>query len=155
MGTVAGCHPNHWMKMPPGMTWWWVKGRLGLSIKCQCRKITETSKYFVHIIVYRGRMPSESLVAIRRLNKNGWLWEALCKDLAADVIEPDTFADVLAGLLDDRVPVHVRQEAETESEKKILTDWSCLFDMSTYPLLLFFKFIFLYTILLKIRIPVV
>jgi len=60
-------------------------------------------------------MPSKSLVAIWRLNKDGWLWEALGEDLSADVIQADALADVLPGLFDDRVPIDVGQEAETES----------------------------------------
>jgi hypothetical protein len=67
---------------------------------------------------HRGGMPSKSLVAIRRLHEDGGLGEALGEDLAADVVEPDALADVLPGLLDHRVPVHVRQEAETKSGRK-------------------------------------
>ena len=60
-------------------------------------------------------MPSKSLVAIRRLNEDGGLRETLGEDLAADVVQPHALPDVLPGLLDDRVPVHVREKAETES----------------------------------------
>ena len=63
-------------------------------------------------------MPSKSLVAIRRLNKDGGLGQALGEHLAADVVKPDPFADVFPGLLDHRVPVHVGEEAQTKSEKQ-------------------------------------
>ncbi len=68
--------------------------------------------------LYRCRMPSKSLVAIRRLNEDGRLGQALGEHLAADVVEPDALADVLPGLLDDGVPVHVGQQAETKSGRK-------------------------------------
>ena len=60
-------------------------------------------------------MPSKSLVAFRRLNEDGRLGQALGEHLAADVVEPDALADVFPRLLDHRVPVHVREEAETKS----------------------------------------
>lgn len=60
-------------------------------------------------------MPSKSLVAIGRLNEDGRLGQALGEHLAADVVEPDALADVFPRLLDHRVPVHVREEAETKS----------------------------------------
>ena len=65
---------------------------------------------------HRCGMPSKSLVAIGRLHEDGRLGEALCEDLSPDVVEADALADVAPRLLHHRVPVHVRQQPEAESE---------------------------------------
>ena len=59
-------------------------------------------------------MPAVSLVAVRRLDEDGGLGEALREDLAADVVESHALADVPPGLLHHRVAVHVREEAQAE-----------------------------------------
>ena len=60
-------------------------------------------------------MPAVALVTIRRLDEDGRVAEALGKHLAANVVQSDAFADVPARLLDDRVAVHVREQAEAEA----------------------------------------
>lgn len=62
-----------------------------------------------------GRVPAVALVAVGRLDEDGRVAEALGEHLAADVVEPDALADVAARLLDDRVAVHVREQAEAEA----------------------------------------
>jgi hypothetical protein len=71
-------------------------------------------------------MPSVSLVAIGRLHEDGRFGKTFCKDFSSNVVEPNPLADVAAGLLYDRVPVHVGQEAETKpkDEKK-----TCFFEI--------------------------
>ena len=62
-------------------------------------------------------MPSKSLVAIRRLHEDGRLGKTFGEDLSPDVVEADAVADVAPRLLHHRVPVHVRQQPQAESEE--------------------------------------
>ena len=59
-------------------------------------------------------MPSKSLVAIRRLHKDGRFGKTFCKHFSPDVVEANPLADVAPGLLHHRVAIHVRQEAKAE-----------------------------------------
>ena len=62
------------------------------------------------------RMPSVPLIAIRTLHENGGIrGKTLGEDLAPDVIQPHAFPDVPPRLLHDGVPVHVGQQAQTET----------------------------------------
>lgn len=56
-----------------------------------------------------SRMPAIALVAIWGLNENGRIAQAFGKDFAADVIEPDSLADVTSRLFNDWIAVNVRQ----------------------------------------------
>ena len=69
----------------------------------------------MRILTHRRRVPTVALVAVRGLHEDGGLGEALRKDLAADVVEPDPLADVPPGLLDDGVAVHVGEQAQAKS----------------------------------------
>jgi len=65
-------------------------------------------------LAHSGRMPAVALVAVRRLHKNGWLWLALSKDLAPDIVQPHALPYVPPCLLHHRVAVDVRQQTEAE-----------------------------------------
>ena len=60
-------------------------------------------------------MPTVALVAIRRLDENGRIAQTFGKHFAADIIQPDSFADVTARLLDHWIAVDVGQQAQTET----------------------------------------
>lgn len=54
-------------------------------------------------------MPSVTLVTIGGLNKNGRVAEAFGKNLSADVVEADAFANMTSRLFHDRITVDVGQ----------------------------------------------
>lgn len=70
-----------------------------------------TWRYFAN----SGRMPAVTLIAVRTLHEDTRIGQTLGEHFAADVIQPDTLADVSPGLLDHRVAIHIGQQAETEA----------------------------------------
>lgn len=60
-------------------------------------------------------MPTITLVTIGGLNENGRVAQALGKHFAADVVEPDSFADVTSRLFDDGIAVDIRQQTEAKA----------------------------------------
>lgn len=60
-------------------------------------------------------MPPVTLVAIRRLNENGRVAEALGKDLSTNVVETNSFTNVTSRLFHDRITVNIGQETEAKA----------------------------------------
>ena len=52
-------------------------------------------------------MPTISLIAVRRLDKDGGLREAFREHFAADVVKPNTFPNVSTRLFYNSISIHV------------------------------------------------
>ena len=65
---------------------------------------------------YRCRMPSITLVTIGWLHKNWWLRKTFGKNLAADVVKTNTFADKFPRLFHRLVSIHIWEEAQAKPE---------------------------------------
>lgn len=63
---------------------------------------------------HRARMEAVMVVAVARLNEDGRIRQAFSVNLAADVVQMDTLADVSPRVLYRRVAVHVGQLTETK-----------------------------------------
>lgn len=76
---------------------------------------THTRWYFTH----RCRMPPVPLITVRALHEDARVAQTFGKYLTANVVQPDTLADVTSSLFHHLIPVHIRQQAKTESLNKI------------------------------------
>jgi hypothetical protein len=79
---------------------------------------------------HRRRMPAVTLVAIGRLDEYRRIRQTLGEYFAADVIQSHAFANVTSRLLNHRVSIHVRQQAQTETLgiARICVDYSTYMD---------------------------
>jgi len=75
-------------------------------------------------LAHRGRMESMVVVTVSRLHKYCRITEALCIDLAPNVVQVNSLPNVPPRVLDRRVTIHVRQLAEAESVI-VLVAWVC------------------------------
>lgn len=70
-----------------------------------------TWRYFAN----GGRMPAVTLITVRTLYKDTRVGQTFGEHLAADIIQPDTLADVSSSLLDHRVAIYIGQQTEAET----------------------------------------
>ena len=89
-------------------------------------------------LAHRGGVPGVSVIAVRRLDEDGSLTEALGEHLAPSVVELHPAPDVLPGLLHHVVPVDVAQQTQAEPltaarvceavhNNGLLRRWCCTF----------------------------